>query len=171
MRGYGELPAEVAGSTALVRFGVVEAINGNIRKLINRGRSYKDMRCLLLKARRAAVTNTEYAAFRKSGKPSKMPLFRILAEEKFVKDREKTFAERKARRSMSAIDQRRSVAPAATPNHPEELMNPDEVVVHVVIASEARRFSAFFENAFGEPGKAAVLHPYGGIPALLVDAC
>ena len=33
-----------------VRFGVVEALNGNIRMLINRGRGYKNMRYLLLKA-------------------------------------------------------------------------------------------------------------------------
>lgn len=51
-----------------VRFGVVEAINGNIRMLINRGRGYKNMRYLLLKAKRMAVTNTEYVAFRQSGK-------------------------------------------------------------------------------------------------------
>jgi transposase len=48
-----------------VRFGVVVAINGNIRMLINRGRGYKNMRYLLLKARRMAVTNTEYVAFQK----------------------------------------------------------------------------------------------------------
>ena len=48
-----------------MHFGVVEAINGNIRMLINRGRGYKDMRYLLLKARRMAVTNTEYVAFQK----------------------------------------------------------------------------------------------------------
>jgi len=51
-----------------VRFGVVEAINGNIRMLINRGRGYKNMHYLLLKARRMAVTNTEYVAFQKSRK-------------------------------------------------------------------------------------------------------
>ena len=51
-----------------VRFGVVEAINGNIRMLINRGRGYKNMRYLLLKARRMAVTNTEYVAFQKTRK-------------------------------------------------------------------------------------------------------
>ena len=51
-----------------VRFGVVEAINGNIRMLINRGRGYKNMRYLLLKAKRMAVTNTEYVAFNKSRK-------------------------------------------------------------------------------------------------------
>jgi transposase len=48
-----------------VRFGVVEAINGNIRMLINRGRGYKNMHYLLLKAQRMAVTNTEYVAFQK----------------------------------------------------------------------------------------------------------
>src|SRR5438445_250126 len=45
-----------------VRFGVVAAINGSIRMLINRGRGYKNMRYLLLKAKRMAVTNTEYVA-------------------------------------------------------------------------------------------------------------
>jgi transposase len=48
-----------------VRFGVVEAINGNIRMLINRGRGYRNMRYLLLKAKRMAVSNTEYVAFQK----------------------------------------------------------------------------------------------------------
>lgn len=51
-----------------VRFGVVEAINGNIRMLINRGRGYKNLRYLLLKAKRMAVTNTEYVAFQRIGK-------------------------------------------------------------------------------------------------------
>jgi len=51
-----------------VRFGVVEAINGNIRMLINRGRGYKNMRYLLLKAKRMAVTNTEYVVFQKIAK-------------------------------------------------------------------------------------------------------
>ena len=51
-----------------VRFGVVEAINGNIRMLINRGHGYKNLRYLLLKAKRMAVTNTEYVAFQKTTK-------------------------------------------------------------------------------------------------------
>jgi transposase len=51
-----------------VRFGVVEAINGNIRMLINRGRGYKNLRYLLLKAKRIAVTNTEYVVFQKTAK-------------------------------------------------------------------------------------------------------
>jgi transposase len=51
-----------------VRFGVVEAINGNIRRLLNRGRGCKHLRYLLLKAKRMAVTNTEYVAFHKISK-------------------------------------------------------------------------------------------------------
>ena len=43
-----------------VRFGVVEALNGNIRMLINRGRGYKNIRYLLLKAKRMAVANAEF---------------------------------------------------------------------------------------------------------------
>ena len=46
-----------------VRFGVVEAINGNIRMLINRGRGYKNMRYLLLKARRMAVNQHRIRRF------------------------------------------------------------------------------------------------------------
>lgn len=42
-----------------VRFGVVEELNGNIRMLINRGRGSKNVRYLLLKAKRMAVTNAE----------------------------------------------------------------------------------------------------------------
>jgi transposase len=47
-----------------VRFGVVEAVNGNIRMLINRGRGYKNLRYLLLKAKRIAVMNVEFIALR-----------------------------------------------------------------------------------------------------------
>jgi len=49
-----------------VRFGVVEAINGNIKTLLRRGRGYKNLRYLLLKAQRMAVTGTEFVAFRKA---------------------------------------------------------------------------------------------------------
>jgi transposase len=49
-----------------VRFGVVEAINGNIRMLINRGRGYKNLRYLLLKAQRMVATKTEFVAFRRA---------------------------------------------------------------------------------------------------------
>ena len=48
-----------------VRFGVVEAVNGNIKALTRRGRGYKNLRYLLLKAQRMAATKTEFVAFRK----------------------------------------------------------------------------------------------------------
>jgi transposase len=51
-----------------VRFGVVEAVNGNIRMLINRGRGYTNLRYLLLKAKRMAVTNIEFIAVRSTKK-------------------------------------------------------------------------------------------------------
>ena len=49
-----------------VRFGVVEAINGNIRLLLRRGRGYKNLRYLLLKAQRMAASKTEFVAFKKA---------------------------------------------------------------------------------------------------------
>jgi hypothetical protein len=49
-----------------VRFGVVEAVNGKIRMLINCGRGYKNLRYLLLKAQRMVATKTEFVAFRKA---------------------------------------------------------------------------------------------------------
>ena len=49
-----------------VRFGVVEAVNGNIRALLKRGRGYKNHRYLLLKVQRMAATNTEFVTFRKA---------------------------------------------------------------------------------------------------------
>ena len=45
-----------------VRFGVVEAVNGNIRMMINRGRGYRNLRYLLLKVKRLAVINVEFIA-------------------------------------------------------------------------------------------------------------
>ena len=47
-----------------VRFGVVEAINGNLRILLRRGRGYQNMRYLLLKAQRMAATKTELVVSR-----------------------------------------------------------------------------------------------------------
>lgn len=49
-----------------VRFGVVEAVNGNIKALLRRGRGYKDLRYLLLKAQRMAATKTEFVVLRKA---------------------------------------------------------------------------------------------------------
>ncbi len=45
-----------------VRFGVVEALNANIRLLINRGRGYKNLRYLFLKAKRKIVSKVELLA-------------------------------------------------------------------------------------------------------------
>lgn len=51
---------------AQVRFGVVEAINGNLRLLLRRGRGYQNLRYLLLKAQRLSATKTEFVALRKA---------------------------------------------------------------------------------------------------------
>jgi transposase len=49
-----------------VPLGVVEAVNGNIRTLLRRGRGYKNLRYLLLKAQRMAATKTEFIVLRKA---------------------------------------------------------------------------------------------------------
>jgi transposase len=49
-----------------VPLGVVEAVNGNIKTLLRRGRGYKNLRYLLLKAQRMAATRTEFVVFRKA---------------------------------------------------------------------------------------------------------
>lgn len=49
-----------------VRFGVVEAINGIIKTLFRRGRGYKILGYLLLKAQRRAVTTAEFIVLQKA---------------------------------------------------------------------------------------------------------
>jgi transposase len=49
-----------------VPLGVVEAINGNIKALLRRGRGYKNLRYLLLKAQRMAATRAEFMVVRKA---------------------------------------------------------------------------------------------------------
>ena len=49
-----------------VPMGVVEAVNGNIKALLRRGRGYRDMNYLLLKAQRLVATKTEFVAFQKA---------------------------------------------------------------------------------------------------------
>ena len=49
-----------------VPMGVVEAVNGNIKALLRRGRGYRDLNYLLLKAQRLAATKTEFVAFKKA---------------------------------------------------------------------------------------------------------
>ena len=51
-----------------VPLGVVEAVNGNIKSLLRRGRGYQNLRYLLLKAQRMAATRTEFVVFRKAPK-------------------------------------------------------------------------------------------------------
>ena len=46
--------------------GVVEAINGNIKSILRRGRGYKNLRYLLLKAQRMAATRTEILVLEKA---------------------------------------------------------------------------------------------------------
>lgn len=49
-----------------VRFGVVEAVNANIKSLLRRGRGYSNLRYLLLKAQHMAATRTEFITLRKA---------------------------------------------------------------------------------------------------------
>ena len=49
-----------------VPLGVVEAVNGNIKSLLRRGRGYKNLHYLLLKCQRMAATRTEFVAFKKA---------------------------------------------------------------------------------------------------------
>jgi len=49
-----------------VPLGVVEAVNGNIKALLRRGRGYRDLQYLLLKAQRWAFTRTEFITFQKA---------------------------------------------------------------------------------------------------------
>ena len=43
-----------------VPMGVIESIDGDIQALLRRGRGYRDMNCLLLKAQRLAATRIEF---------------------------------------------------------------------------------------------------------------
>lgn len=49
-----------------VPLGVAEAVNGNIKTLLRRGRGYKNLRYLLLKAQRMAGTRAEFVIFKKA---------------------------------------------------------------------------------------------------------
>jgi transposase len=49
-----------------VPFGVVEAVNGNIKALLRRGRGYRNLRYLLLKAQQMAASKTEFVVMRKA---------------------------------------------------------------------------------------------------------
>jgi transposase len=49
-----------------VPLGVVEAVNGNIKALLRRGRGYRDLNYLLLKAQRLAATKTRFIVLQKA---------------------------------------------------------------------------------------------------------
>lgn len=49
-----------------VPFGVVEAVNGNIKALLRRGRGYRNLRYLLLKAQHMAASKAEFLVVRKA---------------------------------------------------------------------------------------------------------
>lgn len=49
-----------------VPLGVIEAVNGNIKALLRRGRGYRDMTYLLLKAQRLAATKTGFLVLQKA---------------------------------------------------------------------------------------------------------
>jgi len=49
-----------------VPLGVIEAVNGTIKALLRRGRGYRDMNYLLLKAQRLAATKTEFLVLQKA---------------------------------------------------------------------------------------------------------
>ena len=49
-----------------VPLGVVEAVNANIKALLRRGRGYRDLNYLLLKAQRLAATKTQFIVLQKA---------------------------------------------------------------------------------------------------------
>jgi len=49
-----------------IPMGVVEAVNGNIKALLRRGRGYRDLNYLLLKAQRLAATKTAFVVLQKA---------------------------------------------------------------------------------------------------------
>jgi hypothetical protein len=62
-----------------VPFGVVEAVHGNIKSLLRRGRGYKDLRYLPLKARRMAALRTEFVVMRKAAQNGRSYRFSLRA--------------------------------------------------------------------------------------------
>jgi transposase len=62
----GHLDGILSYCRTKVPLGVVEAVNGNIKSLLRRGRGYKNLRYLLLKAQRMAATKTEFVVFSKA---------------------------------------------------------------------------------------------------------
>ena len=53
-------------SAIKVPLGVVEAVDGNIKAQLRRGRGYRNLNYLLPKAQQLAATKTEFVAFQKA---------------------------------------------------------------------------------------------------------
>jgi hypothetical protein len=51
---------------AKVPLGVVQAVTGNLKALLRRGRGYRDLNYLLLKAQRLAATKTQFIVLQKA---------------------------------------------------------------------------------------------------------
>jgi len=49
-----------------IPMGVIEAVNGNIKALLRRGRGYRDLNYLLLKTQRLASSKTEFLILQKA---------------------------------------------------------------------------------------------------------
>jgi hypothetical protein len=60
-----------------VPFGVVEAVNGNIKTLLRRGRGHKNLDYLLLKPQRMAVTKTEFIVLQKAAQNARLYEFGV----------------------------------------------------------------------------------------------
>ena len=67
-----------------VPLGVIEAVNENIKALLRRGRGYRDMNYLLLKAQRLAATKTEFLVLQKAAEYAHFPRFLFRAIKRMV---------------------------------------------------------------------------------------
>ena len=63
----GQRGAGAPESGVKVRFGVVEAINGNMKWIMRRVRGYGNLRYLLLKAQHMAASRTEFMVLQNAG--------------------------------------------------------------------------------------------------------
>jgi transposase len=69
-----------------VPLGVVEAVKGNIKALLRRGRGHRDLDYLLLKAQRLAATiiKTEFVAFQKAAQNARLSRFSFRAQKRML---------------------------------------------------------------------------------------
>jgi hypothetical protein len=63
-----------------VRFGVVEAVSGNIKPILRGGRRYRNLRYLLLKAQHLAANRTEFMVLRNTAENECLYRFSLRAE-------------------------------------------------------------------------------------------